>query len=364
MAESSSNPRGTADARETPGDHTKQVVVWTDERRMAFLSEVFAVAGVEVIGAGSPEKGKSSAVAQYFDCKPVDDLRQVLTEGPASCVVIGSADAFASSSDPGDVQAVLACHRRGGMVLSLEPVPASALEYSACWSGMSGSVVPADLVQFVPRMGAMRSFRDAADSREMFGPVRTLLIECCTRPEEGSLGAAMYRAVDMMHSVLGEPMGVDAAYSLSTSGLLVALPGESLRELHGDLTAHVRFDSGCAAVLLVSDQSGRWSNTITMLGPGGRFRIYDDGFEWVGMDAQRVDAFRQTQNRGEEPQPSRSVAAVGEAIGRLLDPTIPRIGPVDHAAVLAVCQAMLLSARTGSAERPATIRRMMELSSS
>jgi hypothetical protein len=34
---------------------------------------------------------------------------------------------------------------------------------------------------------------------------------------------------------------------------------------------------------------------------------------------------------------------------------------VDHAGVLAVCQAALLSVRTGSGESPATIRRMMQV---
>jgi hypothetical protein len=154
---------------------------------------------------------------------------------------------------------------------------------------------------------------------------------------------------------------VDAAYATTKRGPLVALPGESLRDAHGDITANCRFADGRAAAIMASDQSGRWSRNLTMLGEGGRLRVFDDGFEWVNAAGERVDAARQTKRRGETPEIPRSVEAAADAITRLLDPAIPEEGPIDHAGVLAMCQAVLLSTRTGSAESPATIRRMMEV---
>ena len=50
---------------------------------------------------------------------------------------------------------------------------------------------------------------------------------------------------------------------------------------------------------------------------------------------------------------------VAESLARLLDPGIPDPGPADHATLLAMGQAALLSARTGQAESPATIKHMV-----
>ncbi len=340
----------------------RRAIVWAAEDRAPFLRAAARAADLSVVAAGSPAKGRSGAVAEVLDCPPMDDLRSGLTEGECDLVILGSPGGFGAASEPGDAAAVLMARQRGVRVVTLEPLPAGALELAGGWSSVgSGGVRAVDAARLVPLMRAGRSFRDAAEVLEMFGEARTLLVEVCCRPDEGSLGACLFGAVEVLVGHMGEAESVDAAYAPPRRGLLVPLPGESLRDAHGDITASFRFANGRAAALVASDQSGRWSRNVMMLGEGGRLRIYDDGFEWVSAAGERVDASRQTKRRGETPETPRSVEALADALARLLDPAVPEDPPVDHAGVLAVCQAVLLSTRTGSAESPATIRRMMEV---
>lgn len=344
------------------GQPGRRVIVWAGEERAEFLRAALRTAELVAVGAGSPVKGRSGAVAAALGCPAVDDLRSALTEGACDLVLIASPGDFGAASEPSDAGAVLAARGRGVKVVTLEPLPSSALELAGAWSSVgTGGARAVDAARLAPLARAGRSFREAAEVLQMFGAARTLMVEVCCRPEEGSLGACMFGAVEALLGLLGEPESVDAAYAPPRRGLLVPLPGESLRDAHGDITANFRFVDGRAAAMVTSDQSGRWSRNVTLLGEGGRLRIYDDGFEWVSAEGVRMDAARQTKRRGETPEVARSVEALADSLARLLDPAIPEPGPVDHAGVLAVCQAALLSTRTGSAESPSTIRRMMEV---
>lgn len=343
----------------TPG---RRAIVWSEESRVGFVRAVLRAADLSVVGAGSPEKGRAGSVASALGCPPVDDLRTALTEGDCDLILIVSAGEFGATANPGDPGAVAAARQRGVRIATLDPIPARALELSVGWTTSgSGGARAVDGARFVPLARAGAAFRDAAEVFEMFGGARTLTVEACCRPEEGTLGARLFSAVELLLWLMGEPESVDAAYAPPRAGLLVPLPGESLRDAHGDITANFRFGDGRAAGLLASDQSGRWSRNLMMLGEGGRLRVYDDGFEWVNSAGERVDAARQTKRRGETPETPRSVEAVADGLRRLLDPAVPEAGPLDHGAILAVCQALLLSTRTGSEESPATIRRMMEV---
>jgi hypothetical protein len=95
---------------------------------------------------------------------------------------------------------------------------------------------------------------------------------------------------------------------------------------------------------------------VTLVGVSGRLRVLDHGFEWVGPDGRIVDEMRAGDSAsGLEG----AAAAMADALGRLMDDAIPSPAPTDHAAVLSMAQALLLSTRTGEAESPGTIRRMM-----
>jgi predicted dehydrogenase len=202
--------------------------------------------------------------------------------------------------------------------------------------------------------------RLVAEVLEAFGPIRSMSVESHGSPAEGSLGAHLYAGLDLVLSLMGEPETIDAPCAMLSVGKTVrAIPGESLRDLHGDITASLRFVDGRAAGLTVSDQGGRWGRTVMLLGEKGRIRIFDDGFEWIGPDGKTIDETRPRKAKKGEPVLSAGPAAFVDGLSRLLDPGIPEPGPSNHAAVLTLCQTALLSARTGQGESPSTIRRMV-----
>lgn len=137
-------------------------------------------------------------------------------------------------------------------------------------------------------------------------------------------------------------------------------PPESLRDLQGDLIATARYDRGATASIVSSNHAGRWNTTATLLGPQGRLRLYDDGFEWVAPDGTKRDELRiRHANRGDPAITLHGVTALAEDLARMTDPALAPDAPSDITALLALTQAALLSARTGHPESPATIRGMV-----
>lgn len=206
------------------------------------------------------------------------------------------------------------------------------------------------------------AFRLVSEVRESFGSIRSLNVQSWGSTAEGSLGAHLYAALDLVRSLLGEPETIDAACAVLSAGKAVrAMPGESLRDLHGDMTANLRFADGRAAGLSVSDQGGRWERAATLLGEKGRVRVFDDGFEWIGLNGTTVDETKPKRARKGVSSPSAAVAVFADGLSRLLEPGTPDAGPSNHATILTLCQTALLSARTGQSESPSTIRRMVGL---
>ncbi len=334
----------------------RRVAVWISPGQTALARAVADAAGLDLIAAGSPARGQSQAVAAELGTSPADDLRAMLASIEADLVWVAAPGLFGGAAGGGDAEAVLAAHARGFTVATLEPVPASALDLmSGRWLEGEHGRCPADVVRFLPMPRDGSPFRQAAEVLETFGHIRSIAVETWGQPSEGTLGARVFGGLALIASLMGEPEKIDAAYVAPSHGTGVhALPGETLRDLSGDLTACMRFADGRAAGLAASDRGGRWARTVTLLGPAGRLRIDDDGFEWIGPDGARLDEMR--LERSETPP---AVRAIAEGLSRLLDPSAPEPPPLDYATVLSMGQAALLSARTGEAESPGTIRRMV-----
>ncbi|MBL9031758.1 MAG: hypothetical protein JNM80_08625 [Phycisphaerae bacterium] len=332
---------------------SRRVVVWLAPHQTQLVRQIADLAQLQLVGVGTASRGQG--VASELDAPSHDDLRAALAATPADLVWIASPGSFGVSSD--DASALDEAHRRGTRVATLEPIPASALVLGEpAWN----AVIGAGAIRFIPSMRAAPSLRDAAEVVAAFGEITALLVESLGSPREGTLGARFYAALDLVLGFLGEPETIDAAYVSPVPGpALHALPSESLRDLSGHLTANLRYADGRAAAVAASDHAGRWSRVVTLLGPSGRLRCYDDGFEWIGPEGERRDQSRSTRVRGQEPATPPAAAAIADALSRMLDPSVPDVGPGDHATVLAMGQAALLSARTAQAESPVTIKRMV-----
>jgi len=374
-------------------------------------------------GSPEPGRGPELIAAISGDRNAVplfDDLRSLLTSASADVIFIAAPGDFAGgqrqgSMDREDAGAIAACRARGVRVATLEPMPCSALQLnvpvdastgSAAAVGAGAEMVAAPMgaglmlgqgapvrsdedrdaasrprqpidagggwARTLPLMRVSRAMRDAADVLEQFGHVRTVLIEGWSGPGQGSLGARVFDALDCVISLLGVPEQIHATYVWPIRGRgLHQAAGETLRGLSGDLTANLRFADGRTAAVALSDRAARWSRTVTLIGDGGRLRITDDGaagvgtgtggFAWLTADGAGVDASRPPRKkRGMEERPDEAlVDAVADQLARLLDARTPAPSPTDTTGVLAAAGAALLSARTGEAELPETILRMV-----
>jgi hypothetical protein len=258
------------------------------------------------------------------------------------------------------------------LAATLEPLPASLLELNESGSEAAGAGAErgkgpgsAELASFCPLLRAAPAVRQVVEMLPDFGTVRTLVLESYCRTEDGSLGARLLDAMDIVQSLLGEPEQVEASHvpalHAAAPGAARSSPGESLRTLHGTLTANLRFADGRAASLVLTDQGGRWERRLTLLAApwggadapvrGGRLRASDEGVEWISAAGELVDG-----GVPEVPAHDRDAAGpIAAQLRAMLERRSAPLVPVSYAAVLAMAGAALLSARTGEGESPETI---------
>jgi len=326
-----------------------RTIAWLREEQTSLLRDVARRAGLEIVGAGGPEKGRQTGPARELGTAAVGDLRAVLASADVELVVLAAPGGFGGSSE--DVEALVAARRRGVRVAAMEPAPGSALELAGGWLEGTGSMRPVDSIRHVPLARHAPAFRDALELLDTFGEFRSLAFESWRSSAHGTLGSALYGAADLILSVMGEPERVDAAHR-SLDGARTRSE-RTLRDLSGEISANMRFPDGRIAGLIASDQGGRWERCLTLVGPRGRLRVHDFGYEWIGLDGEIVDS-----STRESPDGDPAAEVISEQIRWLLDPAKPAPAPSDVVGVYAVAQAALLSASTGAGESPATIRRV------
>ena len=351
----------------------QRVAVWAQPNQAELVRQVASGAGLEIACAGSPVKGQSGAVAAALGVEQLADLRSALAERVADVVLIASAGDFGADPDRPDAELVTQASGRGTRVLSLEPLPPSAiLLQRGAWLEPEHAR-PVDLFRWCPAARHSHGWRQAPDAIEQFGRVGSMSVESLGASAGGTLGARLFGAIEVVCLVLGTPESIDAAYVGERSGGgggaggggVHALPGETLRELAGTITANLRFADGRSATILASNIAGVWRRGATLVGDGGSLRITDDGLEWHKPDGTLQDRSRP---KVERPWGLQAHEVMAEAVARSIDPAIvgstvlgaagPVSGAVDHATMLFVAQAALLSARTGQTESVETIRHM------
>ncbi len=328
----------------------KRCLVWHSAAQFDLVHEVAALAGLEVVAAGTPERGRSVAGLWGDEVGSPDDLRAAIASADGVDLVL-LADPAGFGDDPADAAAVESLIRRGGKVLSFEPIPPSAASIPAGWSvSIDGTPLYA-LVGFAGNARATPVFREAFEALDQFGLVTAFAANCTAGPAAGSLGARLVSVMELVYPIAGEPEFINASLAQPRE----TRPGrdDRLHELRGTMTANIRFADHRAATVLVSAATEPWHRGITILGPGGRMRIWDDGFRWTGPDGSMVDEHR-AQTTPEGNPASRHLAA---AVASMFQSAPPRMYATS---VLAMAEAALLSTRTGAAESPEMLRRVAE----
>ncbi|QYK49067.1 MAG: hypothetical protein KF838_04265 [Phycisphaeraceae bacterium] len=341
---------------------SSRVAIWAMPKQVELVRLVASGAGLEIACAGSPAKGQSGAVASELGAETLADLRSALAEKIADVVLIASAGDFGADPDRNDAELLGGAAGRGCRVVSFEPLPPSSILLSrGSWLEGARGLRPVDGYRWCPTLRHSHGWRQAPDALESFGRVRAASVESIGSGAEGTLGARLIGAIEVVCATLGVPESIDAAFVGATwPGSVHAIPGESLRDLEGSITANLRFADGRSASLIASSVGGLWRRAGTFVGEGGTLRISDDGVEWHRPDGTLQDRSRPRVDR---PWSTPASEVVAEALARSVDPSIDSApGPagwmVDHATMLMVAQAALLSARTGQTESIETIRHM------
>ncbi len=359
-----------------PTSGTTTATLWLNTAQHALVRAVVLRAGLKVVAVGSPEQGQAGKLAEDFGAKPLDDLRNAIASAEPGLLLIAAPGDFAADPNTAqqEAQTLRSARDRGVKLATLEPLPASLLQLAAVSaktvspvalgpeSGGEADELRTSLGEWAamaPLSRLTSAAQEAIEAVVAFGPVRSATISCLGSSAEGSLGARLVDAMDLVLALLGEPETIDAAFTASDAARnLHPLPGESLRGLHGDMTANLRFGGGRAACIFCSSHAGRYELAATLIGPGGRLHLSLDGTELIDAKGQRLDRPRTASGKSDDGSPA--VAPLVAQLDQIIRAGRPA-GLVDWPRVLAMAQAALLSARTGEPESPATMLKMAGL---
>lgn len=321
---------------------------WLREDQISLIRDVATQVGLEIVAAGGTE---GSHIADTMGVQHIDDLRSMLATTNVGIVLIADAQSLTDSIEGSGISAVIEAAERGVHVLTLEPIPAAALQLSSPgWRDAHDAV--RERISFVPLARRSSAFASASDLLEQFGEIEAVGVRAISNRSLGSLGARLFGTCELLITLMGTPESIDAAHT--TDG---PTP-DSLRGLSGHMTANARFSGGRCASIFVSDRAPCWSRSITLVGPGGLIDANDHRIRWTTPDGKVVDEAEMTE-RGETDNIEASLIA--DSIVASLTPAF-RQAPIDMNATLAMAQAAVLSARTGHPESPGTILDMLSRS--
>lgn len=339
-------------------------VAWLEPHQAPLVRAVAARAGLHIVAAGVPnaiQRRSGPDAASIDGAEPISDLRAALATANVRVAILAT-PAPSAEAPLADPDLLRLARSRGIMLLSFEPIPASVAD--------AREAEPIQWIETCRFLGLFRSAPALATVSELldsFGTPRTLTVSFRSGKGQGSLGARLYDAMHTVHSILGVPESIDASIitQVAASGLRLE-PGEALRFLHGDLTANLRYAGAKSAALSLSDRAGRWFRGVALVGESGCIRMDESGVERNDADGQVIEKSpaprKKPASKGgvlfEDIVDAPALEALAEAAKRAVDPRAARPEPFDLEAVLSMCEAAVLSARTGQPESPATVVRM------
>jgi hypothetical protein len=337
---------------------TPRAVCWLRPEQSGVISRVLRDAGIEAVSAGSPEASNTGVVAQSMGCQPCNDLRSALTSGDADLVVIAAPGDFGHADLDQDMGALQQARSRALPIATLEPIPASAMSLAGTrWADALENGSLAEYIRFAPRTRRTPAIDELHAMLETFGVPRSGAIRMHGPSTLGSLGARMFDAMDLTRAIFGVPESIDACCVTPAIGRGVhQVPGETLRSLTGDLTAHLRFSDGRSLTMHLSDRAARSSFDLRVIGLEGIVDVRPDQLVWQHSSGE-IDRTR-VNGAGVEGDDANETALVTQ-LKNLCAGVGPTHAPIDYSAVLSMTHAALLSCRTGQGESPDTIRRLM-----
>ncbi len=331
-------------------------IVWTNPDQAHVLGAILHEAGIERIGAGCADPARTGQVASSLGCEPVDDLRQALTTLDTDMVLLGDPGGFGEEPNDADLEALRAAHARNVCVATIEPIPATpagigGTSFSeALHQGVIGSfahVTP--LLRYRPIIAELSSVL------ETYAPVRSAMLAYAGSSAHGTLGARLFNMLDLTRWLIGVPSVIEAAYVSPRAGRgMHPLPGQTIRNLHGEITMNLRFSDGRCAAIYLSDQFHDSTLSMTLASAEGQILLDEQGFVWRNPAGDEVDT-----HIAPDAALNSDAGALRAQLSELCSGTAPTRPPIDYASVLSMTHAALLSTRTGQGESPHDVEQLM-----
>jgi len=347
-------------------------------------------AGLDVVAVGSPDPTQSSALAREWGgggagvggasgglIAAISDLRAAIATAQRGTLVLiadpGTFGAPAAASTERaatrlDVEELDNADDRGVKIATLEPIPAALTQLAEAGvrvGASSGRVGGAqghggragDWALLAPLSRFARPVRELVELLPVIGTPRALSIHALGAPEHGSLGARLFDAADLSLLLLGPAEGVHAVFTAPASparGIHAAPPPpDHIRGLDGDVSISLRFDGNRAATITASNRAGSHAFALRLLTDRATVTIGADHLT-VHHHGEGVIPVAPAARPDEDP----FIDALTAQLTRYVESGVGLAGQVDFSATLALCQAALLSARTGEAESPGTMLRL------
>ena len=325
----------------------KTAIIWTDEPRLEAARSIAAEAGLRVVAAGCPAAERAAAVAAELDCQPRSDLRATLAQADADVVLICSPGRFGATHDEADAESVRAAASRGTRVHTLEPVPAGPdAATGGAWLKQRDGRRAVDAARRVPSPMMGAGLREGRELLATLGAIRSLAVTSGGPRAHGSAGARLADAAAVLYALVGVPEHVDAA-----SGPIDARSDASVphRISGAAISLVARYADGRTATLVASDAWAVDELRVDALTEDGRVQMSTNGFVWYSGDGTQRD-------RHDAPRPASWPARVAS---EMLRADAASAAPGEPLAVLAIVEAAVLSTRTGQAESPETVLRLL-----
>ncbi len=338
----------------------RSLAIWATPEQAPLLGALSKELDATIVAAASPVRAHGTTLASSLDTEFAGDALDLINVG-ARCVLLATACDGYGAALP---QAVSRAASEGHAIASLTPLPMPPTDAAGPWHAPLRGRVPIDAVRFGPLLRRGSAAEDAEETLLAFGEIRSAMFAGFRDPTlagEGATGALLVDALDLLVGVLGEAERVEAALAGPTgSGKPPA--DMNLGALTGDLTAHARFEGGASAVIMLSDRAGGWGRLATLLGEAGRLELGDDGHRWIDPSGKTVDSTeRRARSRRGDNESDQAPPAAIDALVAFLAPLLDgrATPPLDTRHLGPMASAVMLSARTGQAESPTTLRAMV-----
>ena len=315
----------------------ERVAIWAGERQASMLQGLFDGECLEPAAIGGEAVSIRDEAAR-LGVAYHDDPR-ALAHAEADATLIADPDRVM----PTDMLAAMIAEaeRARRPLLTLAPRPAS-IEESAELLASTHLPTP------VPCFRDLRPGRRLIDAATAFEAPSAAAIECSGPEREAAILGRLFDAFDLLSIWFGTPTHVDAT-AVRPVGMPSSRPTRIL--------AIARFPDGRAASVTAGTEVGRHARMVTLFGPSGRLQCIDGRLDWTGPDGVILDHESTSPN-----EPAEFTSELVESIrtqvriragvepGRTSEATID---------LLATCEAVTLSARTGEPESVDAVRRMI-----